>query len=83
LRLLALAPTGFFADYGCHIRIMGQLQALQRRGYQVRLLTYPAGRDLPGLPTMRPPLPFIGCGHFGLATRFLARAGRGELDWTL
>jgi len=35
------------------------------------------------LAAMRPPLPFIGCGHFGLATRFLARAGRGELDWTL
>lgn len=58
MRLLAIAPTGFFADYGCHIRIMGQLQALQRRGYDVRLITYPAGRDIPGLPAVRPPLPF-------------------------
>jgi glycosyltransferase involved in cell wall biosynthesis len=59
LRLLAIAPTAFFADYGCHVRIRGQLQALQRRGYTVRLLTYPAGRDVPDLPVLRPPLPFI------------------------
>lgn len=59
LRLLAIAPTAFFADYGCHVRIWGQLQALQRRGYSVRLLTYPAGRDMPGLHTIRPPLPFV------------------------
>ncbi len=58
MRLLALAPTGFFADYGCHIRIMGQLQALQQLGYQIRLVTYPAGRNLPGLSTIRPPAPF-------------------------
>ncbi len=59
MRLLAIAPTAFFADYGCHVRIWGQLQALQRRGYTVRLLTYPVGRNVPGLHTIRPPLPFI------------------------
>ena len=35
------------------------------------------------LSAARPPLPFIGNGHFGRASRFLARAGRGELDWAL
>lgn len=58
MRLLAIAPTGFYADYGCHIRIMGQLKALQTLGYDIRLVTYPAGRDIPGLTTIRPPLPF-------------------------
>ena len=29
----------------------------------------------------RPPAPFIGCGHFGQASRFLQAAGAGELDW--
>ncbi len=48
-RVLAIAPTGFYNDYGCHIRIRGQLLGLQRRGYRVRLVTYPAGRDVPGL----------------------------------
>jgi glycosyltransferase involved in cell wall biosynthesis len=55
LRLLAIAPTGFFADYGCHVRIRGQMAALQARGHAVYLVTYPAGRDVDGLATRRPP----------------------------
>ena len=35
------------------------------------------------LSALRPPVPFMGCGHFGQATRYLADAGRGELDWAL
>lgn len=57
MRLLAIAPTGFFADYGCHVRIMGQLRALQQLGYAVKLVTYPAGREVAGLSIKRPPLP--------------------------
>ncbi len=56
MRLLALAPTGFFADYGCHVRIRGQMAALQARGHTVRIVTYPSGRDVDNLPTARPPL---------------------------
>jgi len=55
-RVLLLAPTGFFADYGCHVRIRGQAEALQARGHRVLVCTYPGGRDVPGLPTVRPPL---------------------------
>ncbi|MBE2231885.1 MAG: glycosyltransferase, partial [Anaerolinea sp.] len=55
MRLLALAPTGFFADYGCHVRIRGQMAALQARGHTVRIVTYPAGREVDGLATARPP----------------------------
>lgn len=50
-----IAPTGFFADYGCHVRIRGHAQALQARGHQVRIVTYPGGREVPGLATVRPP----------------------------
>ena len=35
------------------------------------------------LSALRGPVPFIGCGHFGEARRWLAQAGRGELDWAL
>ncbi len=35
------------------------------------------------LSALRPPLPFTGCGHFGAASRHLADAGRGRLDWSL
>lgn len=56
LRILAIAPTGFFADYGCHVRIRGQMAALAARGHHVRIITYPGGRDVDRLVTLRPPL---------------------------
>jgi uracil-DNA glycosylase len=33
------------------------------------------------LSALRPPLPFIGNGHFGLANRFLVASGRGAVAW--
>ena len=35
------------------------------------------------LSALRPPVPFIGCGHFSAANRFLADAGRPGVDWRL
>lgn len=35
------------------------------------------------LSARRPPEPFIGCGHFGLADRALEAAGEEPVDWTL
>jgi uracil-DNA glycosylase len=35
------------------------------------------------LAARRPPVPFVGCGHFGRARSFLVEQGRGVLDWTL
>ena len=35
------------------------------------------------LSALRPPLPFIGCGHFRAASDFLRSAGRGPFDWAL
>ena len=57
MRILAIAPTAFYNDYGCHVRIMGQLQHLQARGHRVRLVTYPVGRDVAGMDVWRAPLP--------------------------
>ncbi len=53
-RILALAPTSFFANYGCHVRIWGHLRALQQQGYPVALLTYPSGQNVPEFPVFRP-----------------------------
>ena len=33
------------------------------------------------LSAMRPPTPFIGCGHFGQANAFLARHGADPINW--
>ncbi len=35
------------------------------------------------LSAMRPPAPFIDCGHFGAANRFLRAAGAAPVDWRL
>ena len=57
MRILAIAPTAFYNDYGCHVRIRGQLRSLQARGHVIRLVTYPVGRDVPDLDIRRAPLP--------------------------
>jgi glycosyltransferase involved in cell wall biosynthesis len=52
-RVLMIAPTSFFLDYGCHIRILEEARALLAQGLQVRIVTYYLGRDLPGLDIVR------------------------------
>ena len=41
-----IAPTSFFADYGCHVRILEEVRALQARGHTVRVCTYHNGHDI-------------------------------------
>jgi glycosyltransferase involved in cell wall biosynthesis len=53
--VLKIAPTSFFADYGCHVRILEETLALQKLGHQVRICTYPTGRDWPGVDVRRTP----------------------------
>lgn len=48
-----VAPTSFFLDYGCHVRILEESRALQRMGHRVTILTYYLGRDLPDLEIVR------------------------------
>lgn len=52
-RVLMIAPTSFFADYGCHVRILEEARLLQRLGHQVTICTYHNGRNLPGLDIRR------------------------------
>ncbi len=53
LRILMVAPTSFFADYGCHVRILEETRALQSRGHEVLICTYHNGNDVEGIPTHR------------------------------
>lgn len=53
MKILGIAPTPFFADRGCHMRILGEVQALQRRGHEFLLVTYHLGRDIEGVPSLR------------------------------
>lgn len=58
-RVLMIAPTSFFADYGCHVRILEEARALQRLGHKVTIVTYHNGRDLADLEIQRTlPIPW-------------------------
>lgn len=54
-RILMPAPTPYFADRGCHVRIYEEARALRSLGHDVRILTYHLGRDMPGIPVIRIP----------------------------
>jgi len=59
LRVLMVAPTSFFSDYGGHIRILEESRALQNLGHRVAIVTYYKGSDLPELDIRRTPrLPY-------------------------
>lgn len=48
-KILMVAPTSFFADYGCHVRILEEIWTLQEAGHDVTLCTYHMGNDVPGI----------------------------------
>ena len=53
MRVLMLAPTPFFGDRGCHVRILEQVRALRRHDVEVLVVTYHVGRDVPAVRTVR------------------------------
>lgn len=51
--VLHIAPTPFFSDRGCHIRIEGISNGLAALGYDSLICTYHHGRDIQGINTSR------------------------------
>jgi glycosyltransferase involved in cell wall biosynthesis len=61
LKILMIAPTPFFADRGCHVRIYEEARALIALGHEVLIVTYHLGRDMEGISTVRVPfVPWYG-----------------------
>ena len=52
--VLHIAPTPFFADRGCHIRIRNEIEALRDSDIRVILCTYPLGGEVEGIDIRRP-----------------------------
>ncbi len=52
-RVLAVAPTPFFADRGCHVRIYEEIRALQALGCEIEVTTYHLGGERLGIKTHR------------------------------
>ena len=74
-RVLVIAPTPFFGDRGCHVRIYEEVRALAARGIESSVVTYASGRDLPDVRTARArAIPGIGAAPLGFS------AGRPALD---
>ncbi|MDU9050867.1 MAG: glycosyltransferase family 4 protein [Candidatus Electrothrix sp. Rat3] len=53
--VLHIAPTPFFADRGCHIRIRNEVEALRSYPYQLIICTYHHGDDVEGMDIRRIP----------------------------
>jgi glycosyltransferase involved in cell wall biosynthesis len=52
-KVLMIAPTPFFADRGCHVKILEEVRALQKRNVKVKVVTYHIGRDVEGVDVER------------------------------
>jgi len=52
-KILHIVPTPFFASRGCHMRILGEIRALQRRGYESVVVTYHNGEEVENLAIKR------------------------------
>lgn len=55
VKVLHIAPTPFFADRGCHIRIRNEIEALYGHPVTVLLCTYHLGKDIEGIDIRRIP----------------------------
>ncbi len=54
-----IAPTSFFSDYGCSVRILEEARVLQKLGNEMTICTYRNGQDVPELRIRRTPsIPF-------------------------
>ena len=74
-RILVIAPTPFFGDRGCHVRIYEEIRALAARGIESSVVTYSSGRDLPDVRTARArTIPGIAAAPLGFSP------GRPALD---
>jgi uracil-DNA glycosylase len=67
-----------FMLWGGHAQAKAALIGAAAAGHRVLQSNHPSP-----LSALRPPLPFIGCGHFGQAAEFLAHHGGVPFDWSL
>ncbi len=67
-----------FMLWGAHAQAKAPLIAAAGPAHGVLHSNHPSP-----LSALRPPLPFMGCGHFGQANSFLTAAGGAPVDWSL
>lgn len=55
MKILVIAPTPFFSDRGCHLRILSQAKQLKKKKHVIKILTYHLGKTPKGLVIERIP----------------------------
>jgi uracil-DNA glycosylase len=75
--IVAQASPTVFLLWGSHAQGIGG-RAAAAEHHRVLACNHPSP-----LSARRGPVPFVGCGHFGEAARFLEATGRGPLHWAL
>lgn len=78
-QVAATAPHAVFMLWGAHAQAKRPLIALAA-GAPDRHLVLLANHPSP-LSARRPPVPFMGCGHFGAANAFLQAQGLAAVNW--
>ena len=79
IQLLARRPQPLvFMLWGAHAQARAALIAPHAGRHLVLQCNHPSP-----LAASRRPAPFMGCGHFGQASRFLEASGAVALDWSL
>ena len=79
VRAVAQGPEPVvFMLWGAHAQAKKDL--IERAAGDARHLILQANHPSP-LSAMRPPVPFLGCGHFALARDFWVRNEKNSIDW--
>jgi glycosyltransferase involved in cell wall biosynthesis len=80
--VLMVAPTSFFSDYGCSVRILEEIRALQGLGHRVVVCTYRNGQGVSGM-TIRRTLGIPFRGHYEVGSSLHKVAFDLLLFWTV
>jgi uracil-DNA glycosylase len=80
--LWADAAPKVFLLWGAHAQARQTVMHAATGGHGARHCILQSNHPSP-LSALRPPQPFIGCGHFRMACEFLNASGRPGMDWGL
>ncbi len=53
MKILVIAPTNFFSDRGCHIRIYNEAKYLKEKNHQIKIVAFDKGADIASLEVVR------------------------------
>ena len=80
-RVAQAAPVCAYLLWGAHAQTKAPLVRQVAADHDNHILVLQSNHPSP-LSALRPPTPFLGCGHFQRANDFLTQSGGKAIDWT-